>query len=71
MTQTKQPPGNPGRFNPHIPLARIRETTRVLRALGGAVAERIHAGLGYGITEDQLRQVRGLLSRIGASDDSA
>jgi predicted esterase len=50
--------------DPHIPLARVRETTGVLRRLGGAVVERIYPGMGHGINEDEVRQVRGLLARL-------
>jgi predicted esterase len=50
--------------DPHIPLARVQETAGVLRRLGGAVTERIYPGLGHGINEDEVRQVRGLLARL-------
>ncbi len=50
--------------DPHIPLARVHETARVLEALGGAVTEKIYPGMGHGINEDELRQVRGLLARL-------
>ncbi|NKE48589.1 phospholipase [Roseomonas frigidaquae] len=55
----------------HIPLARVRETTRVLTALGGAVEERIYPGMGHGINEDEVRQLRALLSRIAAPEARA
>ena len=50
--------------DPHIPLARVHETARVFGRLGGAVTERIYPGLGHGINEDEVRQVRGLLARL-------
>jgi predicted esterase len=50
--------------DPHIPLARVHETTRVLSQLGGAVTERIYPGMGHGINEDEVQQVRGLLARL-------
>jgi predicted esterase len=50
--------------DPHIPLARVQETTGVLRRLGGAVTERIYPGMGHGINEDEVKQVRGLLARL-------
>ena len=48
--------------DPHIPLARVHETARVLRALGGTVTERIYPGMGHGINEDEIKQVRSLLA---------
>lgn len=50
--------------DPHIPLARARETARVLGRLGGVVAERIYPGMGHGINDDEIRHVRGLLVRV-------
>lgn len=48
----------------HIPLERVKATTRVLGALGGDVTETIYPGMGHGIVEDEIRQVRELLARI-------
>jgi hypothetical protein len=42
----------------------LHETARVLGRLGGAVTERIYPGMGHGINEDEIRQVRGLLARF-------
>ncbi len=50
--------------DPHIPLARVRETARVLGGLGAAVVERIYPGMGHGINDDGVRQVRGLLAGL-------
>jgi predicted esterase len=50
--------------DPHIPLARVRETTAVLRRLGAVVAERIYPGMGHLINEDEIRFVRGLLASL-------
>ena len=49
--------------DPHIPLARVRETGAVLKALGADVATRIHPGAGHGVVGEELRLVRGLLNR--------
>ena len=49
--------------DPHIPLARVRETEAVFGALGAEVATRIHPGAGHGVVEEEVRLVRGLLSR--------
>lgn len=50
--------------DPHIPLARVHETTRVLGRLGGSVAERIYPGMGHGINDDEVKHIRGLLARF-------
>jgi predicted esterase len=50
--------------DPHIPLNRVHETACVLDTLGGTVAERIYPGMGHGINEDEIRQVRRLLARF-------
>jgi predicted esterase len=50
--------------DPHIPLARVRETTAVLRRLGAAVTERIYPGMGHLINEDEIPFVRGLLAPL-------
>jgi predicted esterase len=48
--------------DPHIPLARVHEITRVLRALGATVTERIYPGMGHGINDDEIKQVRSILA---------
>ncbi len=48
----------------HIPLARVRETTRVLTEMGAEVAETIYPGMGHGIVEDEVRQVQALVRRV-------
>jgi predicted esterase len=45
----------------HIPLWRVRESTRVLRGLGAEVTERIYPGMGHTINDDEIGQVRKLL----------
>jgi phospholipase/carboxylesterase len=52
--------------DPHIPLERVHETTYLLNALGGSVTERIYPGMGHGINEDEIKQVRGLLAKFAA-----
>ena len=44
--------------DPHIPLERVQESTRVLRALGGEVTERVYPGFGHAINDDEIAQVR-------------
>jgi phospholipase/carboxylesterase len=50
-----------GDMDDHIPLERVKESTKVLRRLGGDVKERIYRGMGHGINDDELLQVRDLL----------
>jgi phospholipase/carboxylesterase len=51
-----------GDLDSHIPLARVREATRVLRAMGGNVTERIYAGMGHAINEAEIKSVSEMLS---------
>jgi len=54
--------------DPHIPLARVHETACVLRGLGGAVTERIYPGMGHGINDDEIKEVRRLLAKFAVAD---
>jgi predicted esterase len=47
----------------HIPLERVHETTRVYRALGANVDERIYPGMGHLVSPDEVRAVRALVAR--------
>jgi phospholipase/carboxylesterase len=46
----------------HVPLWRVKETTRVLGGLGGEVTERIYPGMGHTISDHEIREVRKLLA---------
>jgi phospholipase/carboxylesterase len=48
----------------HIPLGRVKESSRVLTALGGDVIERIYSGMGHTINDDEIKEVRVTLARI-------
>jgi phospholipase/carboxylesterase len=48
----------------HIPLWRVQESTRVLGSLGAEVTERIYPGMGHTINEDEIAEVRNLLSAL-------
>ena len=50
-----------GDMDDHIPLERVKESTKVLRNLGGDVKERIYRGMGHGINDEELLQVQNLL----------
>ena len=49
----------------HIPLARVQKTARALGDLGAEVTERIYPGMGHTIVDDEIREVRKLLARLG------
>jgi phospholipase/carboxylesterase len=52
----------------HIPLARVHESSDVLRRLGGDVTERIYPGLGHTINDDEIVQVRRILAALVAAN---
>jgi predicted esterase len=52
--------------DPHIPLPRVRETARVMAALGGRVSEQIYPAMGHTINADEIERVRQLLDRLAA-----
>jgi phospholipase/carboxylesterase len=48
----------------HIPEWRVHESTEVLRGLGAEVTERIYPGMGHTINDDEIAQVRRLMSAL-------
>lgn len=44
--------------DPHIPLARVKETTQVFTRMGAAVTERIYPGASHGINDDEITKLR-------------
>ena len=52
------------RSDPHIPLARVKETTEVLGRMGAQVTERIYPAMGHTVNEDELERVRSLLAGL-------
>ena len=48
--------------DPHIPVERVHETTEVLTQHGARVTERIYPGMGHTVNDDELDEVRKLLS---------
>ena len=50
--------------DPHIPLARVHETTAVLDRMGADVTERIYEGMGHGINEDEIEHVAGMVGAL-------
>jgi phospholipase/carboxylesterase len=57
--------------DPHIPLARVHETARVLGAMDGVVTERIYPGMGHTINDDEVRHVRALLAGFSVGSSTA
>ena len=56
-----------GDADEHIPEANVRESARLLSALGAAVDVRIYPGLGHSIVGDQLDALRDMLDAVRAS----
>lgn len=50
--------GNP---DPHIPVERVHETTRILKALHALVTEKIYPNMGHTISEDEIEKVNELI----------
>jgi predicted esterase len=50
--------------DPHIPLARVRETAEVFRQLGAEVDLRIYPRMGHTINQDELDAAAALLARL-------
>ncbi|MCA1500079.1 dienelactone hydrolase family protein [Bradyrhizobium sp. NBAIM14] len=53
-------------IDPHVPVSRVRESSRVLSALGAEVANRIYPGMGREINDDEVDQVHARLSALVA-----
>lgn len=49
----------------HIPVERVRRSTRLLADLGAAVTERIYPRMGHTVNEDEITAVRELLAGVG------
>lgn len=45
----------------HIPVERVHDTTRVLKAMGAQVTERIYPGMGHLVNRDEIQEARKLL----------
>ena len=51
-------------IDPHIPLARVKETSAIFSALGAEVVERIYPGMAHTINEDEVGAVKALIDRM-------
>lgn len=52
--------------DPHIPLARVKETTAVFTRMGATVTERIYPGASHGINDDEITFLRAGLSSLAS-----
>ena len=50
--------------DPHIPLARVKETTAVFTRMGATVTERIYPGSSHGINDDEITHLRAGLAPL-------
>lgn len=50
----------------HIPVQRVKESSRILETLGGDVVERIYPGMGHTINDDEIAQARAALRQLVA-----
>ena len=50
--------------DPHIPLARVKETTAVFTRMGADVTERIYPGAFHGVNEDEITYLKAGLSAL-------
>lgn len=52
-------------IDPHIPLARVKESSAVMAALGAEVTERIYPGMGHTVTGDEVEEIVRMLAGVG------
>ena len=57
-----------GDADPHIPLARVRDSASIMRGLGAEVTERIYPGLPHTVIPDEIAHVRRILDGMMAAD---
>jgi len=50
--------------DPHIPLARVQQSSTVMRALGGSVTERIYPRMGHTVVRDEAAEVQRMLDAV-------
>ena len=53
--------------DPHIPLKRVQETTRILENMGADVTEKIYPGMAHTIIEDELEQARKIIEGVAVN----
>jgi len=50
--------------DPHVPVARVEETARVLERMGAQVTTRVYPGRGHTVNEDELEHVRLMMDQV-------
>lgn len=50
--------------DPHIPVERVEETAEVLGRMGASVTQRIYAGMGHTVTDDEIDHLRAMLDDL-------
>lgn len=50
--------------DPHIPLARVKQSVEIMETLGAEVIERIYPGMGHTIVEDEIQHVRRIVNTM-------
>jgi len=55
-------------IDPHVPLERIKETTKVLSKLGAEVDERIYPRMGHTVNDDEVKAVKELMEGMIAGE---
>jgi phospholipase/carboxylesterase len=58
--------GNP---DPHVPVERVYATTNILKNRHAAVTEKIYAGMGHTINQDEMEQANRIVFGAGAMED--
>ena len=51
--------------DPHIPAARVLESSAEMKRIGGDVDARLYPGLGHTVNRDELKAVQALIDRLG------
>jgi phospholipase/carboxylesterase len=54
--------------DPHIPVERVHETSRILGELGAVVDERIYPGLGHTVIDDEAAAAADIMERLVAGE---
>ncbi len=50
--------------DPHIPLPRVQESSKLMERLGGVVTERIYPGMPHTINQDEIRWLQSLVDEV-------
>jgi predicted esterase len=50
--------------DPHIPLARVRESTAILKGMGAEVTERIYANAGHTVLPDEVTHIQAIVDTL-------